>query len=308
MSDATTRDATTRDHQPISRRRFLRLATAATAATAATLLAAGGVAQAYGEAVVESIELRLAGLTRTTRIAFLADLHVGPFVRRGSLTRWFDAALATRPDLIALGGDIVDQRAPRDLGPLFEEIERLVGSARADAGRGGVGSDRDDAVGAPLVVAVLGNHEYRRFRQPRPFLNDLRALGVTTLVNEGTLLDGGLYLAGADDHRHGRPDLRATLAARPAGAPTVLLSHNPDLLPMVPTDVDLTLCGHTHGGQVRLPGIGPVVTSSTYGRRFAAGMVRGPALGYVSRGLGVGYLPIRWDCPPEVTVVTLRAA
>jgi len=297
-------DVTPNDDQPIDRRRFLRLAAAGTAGTLATLFAAGGVAQAYGEPVVEEIEVRLTGLTRTTRIAFLADLHLGPYVRRGSVARWFDVALATQPDLIALGGDIVDRRAPRDLAPLFEEIERLVAGV-------GVDDDRNAAAtadGAPRVVAVLGNHEYLRFRQPRRFLADLRVIGVTTLVDEGTLLPGGLYLAGVDDHRHGHPNLRAALAERPTGAPTVLLSHNPDLLPTVPTDVDLTLCGHTHGGQVRLPGIGPVVTSSAYGRRFASGFVRTPALGYVSRGLGVGVLPIRWDCPPEVTVVTLRAA
>ena len=300
------------DDQPISRRRFLGLATAGAVGAAATVFAGGGVAQAYGEPVVEAIELPVTGLTRTWRIAFLADLHLGPYIRIGSIARWFDAALATRPDLIALGGDVVDWRAPRDLGPLFEEIERLV----AGVGGTGVGppsgaapSDVGPAAdGAPRVVAILGNHEYRRFRQPRRFLTDLRALGVTTLVNEGMLLPGGLYLAGADDHRHGRPDLRAALAERPAGTPTVLLSHNPDLLPSVPTDVDITLCGHTHGGQVRLPGIGPVVTSSAYGRRFASGFVHAPALGYVSRGLGVGVLPVRWDCPPELTVVTVGVA
>ena len=98
------------------------------------------------------------------------------------------------------------------------------------------------------------------------------------------------------------------LAERPPAAPTLLLSHNPDLLPLVPNGVDLTLCGHTHGGHVRLPGIGPIVTSSAYGRRFAAGWVRTPALGYVSRGPGVGVLPVRWDCPPEVTLLTLSPA
>lgn len=296
------------DQRPISRRRFLTLATAGAASTAAALFTAGGVAQAYGEPVVESIELRPHGLTRTWRIAFLADLHVGPYVGRGSMARWFDAALATQPDLIALGGDLVDRNAPRDLGPLFEALERLVAGVHAGTRPTIAASLGTNAVvGAPPVVAILGNHEYRRFERPHDFLADMRGIGVTTLVNEGVVLPGGLYLAGVDDHRHGRPDLRAALAERPIGAPAVLLSHNPDLLPSVPTDVDITVCGHTHGGQVRVPGIGPLVTSSAYGRRFAAGLVRAPALGYVSRGLGVGILPIRWACPPEVTVVTLRA-
>lgn len=106
----------------------------------------------------------------------------------------------------------------------------------------------------------------------------------------------------------GRPDLRAALRERPAGSACPLASHNPDALPLVPIGVDLTLSGHTHGGQVVLPWIGAPFSSSRYGNRFLAGWVEGPARGYVSHGLGFSALPLRLDSPAELTLVELRPA
>jgi hypothetical protein len=88
-----------------------------------------------------------------------------------------------------------------------------------------------------------------------------------------------------------------------AFAASHLLWHNPDLLPRVPPDVGLTLAGHTHGGQLCLPGGYPLFTSSRYGPRFAKGWVEGTARGDVSRGLGVSLLPIRFACPAELTLL-----
>jgi len=76
----------------------------------------------------------------------------------------------------------------------------------------------------------------------------------------------------------------------------------------VPETVSLTLCGHTHGGQVCLPGYGALYTASAYGRRFVAGWVRAPAMAYVSRGLGVSGAPLRFACPAEITVLDLAPA
>lgn len=273
--------------RPITRRRALQLLTSGAATLVLAALGASGVRQA-DELVIERIGARLSGLTEPLRVAFVSDLHYGPYTRAPRVARWVDAVLSTAPDLVLLGGDLVDRYAPRDLMPLLDELARL--------------AERSAPLG---TFAVLGNHEYGRFLDPRPFLRDLDAVGVTPLVNAGVTLAGGLYLAGVDDHRRGTPDLRAALAGRAEAAPTVLVSHNPDLLPLVPLDVQLTLCGHTHGGQVRPPFVGPLVTSSEYGRRFVAGWVDGPARGYVSRGLGVGFLPVRWDCPPELTLLEL---
>jgi predicted MPP superfamily phosphohydrolase len=132
-------------------------------------------------------------------------------------------------------------------------------------------------------------------------------------MNESVALRDDLTLAGLDDFRVGRPELDAALAG-PAGGDgvaTVFLSHNPDVIPELPTDgggIDLLLAGHTHGGQVRLPGIGPLVTSSAYGARYASGWVPAPMPAFVSRGLGVTALPFRFACPAEIVVLDLVPA
>ena len=223
-------------------------------------------------------------------MAWLSDLHYGPFIREGAVATWTDATLDLAPDLVLLGGDLVDHRAPADLAPLLTQLARLT---------------------APLgVYAVWGNHEYNRFaRRDLPsFAAALGEVGVVVLRNEGLTLRDDLYLAGLDDVIEGRPDLAAALAGRPPGAACLLVSHNPDVLPSLGDSVELTLSGHTHGGQVVLPGIGPLVTRSRHGRRFVAGWVRAPALGYVSRGLGVTLAPVRLFCPPELTLATLTPA
>lgn len=223
-------------------------------------------------------------------MAWLSDLHYGPFIREDSVAAWTDATIDLVPDLVLLGGDLVDHRAPADLAPLLSQLARLM---------------------APLgVYAVWGNHEYHRFpRWALPaFAAALGEAGVVVLRNEGVALRDDLYLAGLDDMVEGRPDLATAVSGRPRGGACLLASHNPDVLPLVGDDVGLTLSGHTHGGQIVVPGIGPLVTRSRYGRAFVAGWVRAPALGYVSRGLGMTLAPVRVFCPPELTLAKLVPA
>ena len=241
---------------------------------------------------IEAIEARLVGLRAPLRAAWLCDLHYGPFIAAGSVRAWVDATLALGADVVLLGGDLVDVLGRRSPAALLEQLARL---------------------DAPLGVwGVWGNHDHRRTQRSgvgiASFERHLGALGITMLVNRGVQLRDDLYLAGIDDWREGRPDIGAAIAGRHPAQACVLLSHNPDALPHVPDAVDLTLCGHTHGGQVCPPWIGPIVTSSRYGRRFASGWVRGPARGYVSRGLGVSQLPLRVGCPAELTDLTLLPA
>ena len=265
----------------MSRRTFLKVLGAATAGA----LAAPAVAATY-DFVIERPLFRTSGLEAPLTVAWLSDMHYGPFVRAGSIASWVDATLAASPDVILLGGDQVDRLAPSDSGPLLEEVARL----RAPLG----------------VYAVRGNHDYSRFGDAiAGFEIELAAAGVETLVNRGTVLRDDIYLAGVDDFIRGEPDLPRTLSGRPEGMPCLVMSHNPDVLPDVPQTVDLTVCGHTHGGQVVLPLIGPIATSSDHGRRFLEGRVEGPARGYVGRGLGVAHLPVRVNCPPELTLLTL---
>jgi uncharacterized protein len=265
----------------MTRRRFL-----TGAATLAVGLVAGrAVADTYTFEILRTTR-RLARLRAPLRVAFLADLHHGIYIRRDSVARWVDAANAQAPDLTLLGGDLVDKTSGgARIDDLLEELARL----RAPLG----------------VYAAWGNHDHARFRGTRGFEQALRDAGITMLRNRGLSVRDDLFVAGLDDERSGRPDMRAALRERPAERACLLVSHNPDALPGVPADVDLTLCGHTHGGQIRIPGIGAIITSSRYGRRFVEGWVDGPALGYVSRGLGFSLVPLRVDCPAELTILDL---
>ena len=113
---------------------------------------------------------------------------------------------------------------------------------------------------------------------------------------------------GAMGRWRGVDDLPATLAALADDAPAVLLAHEPDVFPRVPGRVALTLSGHTHGGQVRLPGV-PLVVPSNYGARYAHGhVVEGGRDLIVSAGLGTSGLPVRFGVPPEIVLVELGQA
>ncbi|WP_188967847.1 metallophosphoesterase [Deinococcus aerolatus] len=267
------------------------------------LLGGVGAAQAYRFGMTRHTHA-LPGLTRPLRVAFLTDLHYGLFIYGGSVRAWVDAANAARPDLIVLGGDQMDYRADEPPAGLLAELRRLK---------------------APLgVYGVWGNHDYGsvgKYHSPHygPARDDwpqrrerLRVAygeaGVTILRNQGRAVREDLYLAGVDDLWEGEVDLRAALAGKPGGGATLLVSHNPDLLPDLTPGIGLTLCGHTHGGQIRLPLIGAPVVPSRYGQRYAMGWVTGahgtPA--YISRGLGLSGVPLRSLCEPEVAVFALK--
>ncbi|MCP2014260.1 putative MPP superfamily phosphohydrolase [Deinococcus sp. HSC-46F16] len=283
------------------RRRFLRGLLGGTLALGT--LGGVGVAQAYDFGTVRE-EGVLPGLRSPLRVAFLTDLHYGLYIFERQIRAWVDTANAAQPDLVLLGGDFLDVRSDVDPAPLLTELARL----RAPLG----------------VYAVWGNHDYGSFGaydrgvlgQGIPGWAERReqvaaafaAAGITVLRNAGRSVRDDLWVGGVDDLWRGEPDVRAALAGAGEGQASVLLSHNPDLLPDLPQRVGLVLSGHTHGGQIRLPVVGAPVVPSKYGQRYAMGWVQGAhgTPGYVSRGLGVSGVPLRNLCPPEVTLLTLR--
>jgi hypothetical protein len=128
------------------------------------------------------------------------------------------------------------------------------------------------------------------------------------LRNEGLEVARGLWLAAVDDVWEGQADLDAALAGAPPGATAVLLAHEPDFADTVAADgrAALQLSGHSHGGQVRLPLLGPPVLPYL-ARRYPAGLYRAGRMQlYVTRGVGVIAPPVRFNCRPEVTVITLE--
>lgn len=258
--------------------------------------------------VVERVEVPLANLPEDLEgltIVQLSDLHWGPFVGQAQVRRAVDVALGLEADLVVLTGDYVSRSTHYD-----PSWARELGRLRAPLG----------------VYAVLGNHDV--WVDADAVAGDLDRVGVTVLRDTrlGLSVRGGrLWLLGIEDigltcgllrsrfsdfqarQQEVKETLDALLTGLPADGLRVLLVHNPDFVAMLPQErLDLVLCGHTHGGQVRLPLLGAPLVPLCLGRGYLAGLIRhGSTWVYVNRGIGVGWLPLRLNCRPEVTYLRL---
>jgi predicted MPP superfamily phosphohydrolase len=222
------------------------------------------------------------------RVAHLTDLHVGPVIDVEYIARVVELANAAQPDLVVITGDFVSEGGATMPG-LVDALRAL----RGPMGRFGVLGNHDYWSGAPAVRSLLAE------------------AGIEELTNKRRMFERrghGLCVAGVDDLWEGGPDLAAALAGVPEAVPRILLCHNPDYAEKMPHTprVDLMLCGHTHGGQVKIP-FGPRPRLPIRHRRYAAGLVDGPCCQvYTSCGLGMVGIPIRFNCRPELAIVTLR--
>jgi len=265
----------------LSRRRFLRL----TGIGAVTALVAGSSIWANSYRLSVSHNTRqFKQLAAPIRIAQLSDLHFGHLIGEKTVAKWVDATLEEAPDLIVITGDLIDWSVT-DTTPLIRQLARL----KAKHG----------------VYGAWGNHDYdlgRRFK--RDFETQLNSAGITMLKNEGLNIRDDLYLAGLDDVWDGTPNVAKALLARNQEQMCLLMVHNPDMLPDLPTNIDLTLCGHTHGGQIKFPFVGAVHVPSAYGTRFVEGWIEEAELplAYVSRGMGMVSLPIRFLSQAELAI------
>lgn len=220
------------------------------------------------------------------RIVHLSDIHHSPFTSKEQIERAVDTANRLKPDIVALTGDYISHDR-QYAAPCAE----LLGALRARYG----------------VFAVLGNHDHWT---DAALITDLfRAEGITVLVNQGMRfeLNGeAFWLAGVDDTMVGLEDLPLALAGARDSEMKLLLAHNPIILRRAArAHVDLVLSGHTHGGQVKLRS--ERSPSGRPRRRLLRGLGRqGETQIYVTRGLGTVVLPIRYGCPPEVSLLELR--
>ena len=239
--------------------------------------------------VVKELEVKLKGLDPKLdgyRIAHLSDLHIGTMTPRSRGEKWVKAANARSPDLAVVTGDMVTS------GTAFhEDIADVVASLRAKDG----------------VFVSMGNHDY--FGDGEPLITLLRERGVRVLRNEGTLLERAgapLYLAGIDDTWTKRDDIDRALQGRPKGVPSILLSHDPDRFPhAAERGVELTLAGHTHGGQIAFPFLYRWLSLARIAHRFNVGLYReGSSWLYVHPGLGTTGPPMRLGVAPAVVTPT----
>lgn len=243
--------------------------------------------------VVHEETLPLAGWSGPPlRVAVLSDLHVGsPANGRARLARVVAAVNVQRPDAVVLLGDYVIQGV---LGGRFVAPEEIADDLKRLSATHG-------------VYAVLGNHDWwldgERVRRA------LQGAGVRVLENDAAAVEVGgrrFWIAGLADLWTRRVDVNAALRGVHEGEPVVLAMHHPDLFPDLPRSVTLTLAGHTHGGQVRLPWFGAPVVPSRFGQRYAGGIVRedGHTM-FVTSGVGTSIVPVRLGVPPEIVILTL---
>ena len=253
----------------------------------------GASALFRNQLTVEAVKLPIHGLHPALvgfKIVQLSDLHFMPFTPLRLIQEAVTAANARQPDLIVLTGDYVTHDADTIFG-----MTKVLAQLNARYG----------------VFAVLGNHDTRA--GARIVRQGIGEAGITVLHNRGLVLTVGastFNLAGVDDCLWGHPDLNAALAGLARTAPTLLLAHEPDVIDDFSRDgrVTLQLSGHTHGGQVRLPILGTPVLPRM-GEKYVKGLFQvNQSYLYVNRGVGMVSLPIRFNCPPEITEITLVMA
>lgn len=296
----------------VNRRRFL---------TGAGALVAGvGGLGAYASAYEAGARLDLTSYDISSsrwpiglglKIAVIADIHAcEPWMPAERVGAIVDLTNAQKPDLVALLGDFagtqhfVTRYVPP--GAWAEQLARLE---------------------APLgVYAIMGNHDWWSAAMPtdppdngRSIRKALLGANIPVLENSAVKLSQNgrsFWLVGLGDqlaHRrgryatHGDDDLRGALREVSDDSPAILLAHEPFIFPRVPDRVAVTLCGHTHGGQVRFPLIGAPFAPSMHGEKpYVYGLyTEGERKLVVSGGLGTSHLPVRFMCPPEVVCVTL---
>lgn len=241
---------------------------------------------------VEQVQIPLQNLPASLeglKIVQLSDIHLHPYTHIEFVQQAIARTNALKPDLIVLTGDYVQETA--------ESIDELAPALAALDARLG-------------VFSIIGNHDiWTNVKVVRAGFEQAR---LPLLHNQGVMLGmagANFYLAGVDDGWSGQPDLKAALAGRTQDVPTILLAHEPDLADKFALDgrISLQLSGHTHGGQVRLPGFGAPVLPYL-GRKYDQGLYKVNNMWlYTNRGLGL-IVPIRVNCSPEITEITLIRA
>jgi predicted MPP superfamily phosphohydrolase len=239
---------------------------------------------------LERVEIKLKRLPKQLdgfTIIHLSDTHHSPFTSLEHIKRAVKIANRLKPDMFVLTGDYVSHER-KYIPPVAE----VLGELKAEFG----------------TFACLGNHDHWT---DAGLVTDLfRGEGITMLVNEGVRLEArgtSFWIAGVDDHMVGRTDLPAALSGSFPDEMKLLLAHNPIIFRRAARrGIDLTLSGHTHGGQVKVRDPEKRVLRK---RRLKAGLYRRyDSQIYITRGIGTVVLPVRYQCPPEISLLELRRA
>jgi hypothetical protein len=246
-----------------------------------------------GLLVVRHPRMELAGWPSDLRIAVLSDLHIGsPHVGMDKLQKIVERTNAENPALVVLLGDFVTGGPGGRRAGGFVEPEMIAAGLKK--------------LRAPLgVYAVLGNHDW--WYDGEHVGRALKEAGIPVLENQAIHVGNSFWLGGIADFWTRDSDVARTLQQVKGDEPVVLITHNPDIFPRVPPRVSLTLAAHTHGGQVNLPVIGRIITTSRLGYVAGEYVERGRHL-FVTTGIGTSIVPVRFGVPPEIVILTVSPA
>ena len=239
---------------------------------------------------VENIEINLERLPKKLenfRIVHLSDIHHSPFTTLDHITRAVQIANELKPDMFVLTGDYVSHEAGF-IAPMAE----IMGKLESEFG----------------TFGCLGNHDH--WTDAEAVTNALRAANIKVLINEGFRFEAkgaSFWLCGVDDYMVGKTDLPAALRGAFPDEMKLLLAHNPILVRRAArAGVDLVLSGHTHGGQVKIRDEEKRILPR---RKLKNGLHRRKDTQiYITRGIGTVVLPVRFGCPPEISLIELKCS
>ncbi len=246
------------------------------------------------ELVVEHVVLPIKGLAPSLdgfKIVQLSDFHIYPYTKPPLIEEAVALANALNPDLVVLTGDYVwhELEAVYELAPILAGLNARHG-----------------------LYAIMGNHDL--WTNVNVIKDAFDEFGVPYLINQGVTIsqgNGRLHLVGLDDGWSGVPDLHDAMAGAPKDAPVVLLMHEPDLADEYSLNprIALQLSGHAHGGQIRFPRLGGALVLPYLGRKYDYQLYKVNDMWlYSNPGIGVTNEPLRINCPPEITEITLVRA
>ncbi len=232
------------------------------------------------------------------RIVQLSDLHYDPYFGSKPIEIAVRITNSLSPDLVALTGDFVTI-------PPIETRASLLGAAEQIEPCTQLLKPLRSRYGS---FAVLGNHD--EFSDPHIVARGLAAHGIEVLQNRAVPIEHNgarFFLAGVDDVLGGNADLDVAMRGISSGEPVILLAHEPDFADDAARyPIGLQLSGHSHGGQVRVPYLWPLFLPPL-SRKYPMGLYQvGELALYTNVGIGTIHIPMRWNCLPEITVVTLR--
>lgn len=236
---------------------------------------------------IEEVKIKLKRLPKSLdgfRIVHLSDIHHSPFTDLSHIERTVEISNFLKPDMFVLTGDYVSHERE-----YIEPVSEVLGRLNSEFG----------------TFACLGNHDH--WTDAKLVTDSMRDAGIKVLINEGvrfTAQNSSFWIAGVDDYMVGQTDVKASLRGSFPDEMKLLLAHNPIILRRATrAGIDLMLSGHTHGGQVKIRDEEKRILPR---RKLKNGLHRRKETQiYITRGIGTVVLPVRYQCPPEISLLEL---